>query len=43
MFSQVDGEGNRHVLIEEIIDHQNYGLEVNQKYSLIKTRNGKKC
>ena len=42
MYSQVDGEGNRQVLFEYIIDQQNDVSEVNKKDSFITTRNGNK-
>jgi hypothetical protein len=31
VLAQVDGKGNRHVLFEEIIDHQTDGTEVKQQ------------
>ena len=37
MFDQVNDEGNRHVLFEDIIDHQNYVLEENLQYFFITT------
>jgi hypothetical protein len=42
MFAQVDDEGNRHVLFEEIIDHRTDGTEVKQQDSFLTTRNGNK-
>ena len=42
MFSQVYGEGNRHLLFEEIVDNLNDVSEVNQKYYFITTLNGNK-
>jgi hypothetical protein len=40
MFAQVDDEGNRHVLFEEIIDHRTDGMEVKQQDAFLTTRNG---
>jgi hypothetical protein len=40
MFAQVDDEGNRHVLFEEIIDHRTDGTEVKQQDAFLTTRNG---
>jgi hypothetical protein len=41
MFAQVDDEGNRHVLFEEIIDHQTDGTEVKQQQdAFLTTCNG---
>jgi hypothetical protein len=40
MFAQVDHEGNRHVLFEEIIDHRIDGTEVKQQDAFLTTRNG---
>jgi hypothetical protein len=42
MFAQVDDEGNRHVLFEEIIDHRTDGTEVKQQDAFLTTRNGNK-
>jgi hypothetical protein len=42
MFAQVDDEGNRHVLFEEIVDHRTDGSEVKQQDAFITTRNGNK-
>ena len=42
MFTQVDVEGNRYILFEEIIYQRNNGSEVKQQYDFITTRNGKK-
>jgi hypothetical protein len=42
MFAQVDDKGNRHVLFEEIIDHQTDGTEGKQQGALLTTRNGNK-
>jgi hypothetical protein len=42
MFAQADHEDNRHVLFEEIIDHQTDGTEVKQQDAFLTTRNGNK-
>jgi hypothetical protein len=42
MFAQVEDEGNRNVLFEEIIDHRTNGTEVKQQDALLTTCNGKK-
>lgn len=42
MFAQVDDEGNRHVLFEEIVDHRTDGSEVKQQDAFITTHNGNK-
>jgi hypothetical protein len=42
MFAQVNDEGNRHVLFEEIIDHQTDGTRVKQQDAFLTTRNGNK-
>jgi hypothetical protein len=42
MFAQVDDEGNRHVLFEEIIDHRTDGTEVKQQDAFLTMRNGNK-
>ncbi len=42
MFAQVDDEGNRHVLFEEIVDHRTDGSEVKQQDAFLTTRNGNK-
>jgi hypothetical protein len=42
MFAQVGDKGNRHVLFEEIIDHQTDGTEVKQQGAFLTTRNGNK-
>jgi hypothetical protein len=42
MFAQVDEEGNRHVLFDEIIDHRTDGSEVKQQDAFITTRTGTK-
>ena len=42
MFAQVDEEGNRHVLFEEIVDHRTDGSEVKQQDAFIETRTGTK-
>jgi hypothetical protein len=39
MFAQVDDEGNRHVLFEEIIDHRADGSEIKQQDAFTTTRN----
>ena len=40
LFAQVDAEGNRHVLFEEIVDHRTDGKEVKQQDAFITTRTG---
>jgi hypothetical protein len=41
MFAQVDDEGNRHVLFEEIVDHRtDAGTEVKQQDAFLTTSNG---
>jgi len=40
LFAQVDAEGNRHVLFDEIIDHHTYGKEVKQQDAFLTTRLG---
>jgi hypothetical protein len=40
MFAQVDDEGNRHVLFEEIIDHRTDGSELKQQDAFITARSG---
>jgi hypothetical protein len=42
MLAQVDEEGNRHVLFEEIIDHRTDGSEVKQQDTFIATHAGTK-
>ena len=42
MFAQVDNEGNRHVLFEEIADHRTDGTEVKQQDAFVTTRTGTK-
>jgi hypothetical protein len=42
MFVQVDDEGNRHILSEEIIDHRTDGTEVKQQDAFLTTRDGNK-
>ena len=42
MFSQVDQEGNCHVLLDEIIDYRVKGQEVKQQDAFIITRSGTK-
>ena len=37
MFAQVDGEGNRHVLFQDIFDHRYNGTEVKEQGALITT------
>ena len=44
MIDQVNGEGNWHVLFQEIIDHRYDGTEVKEHDTLITTRTGmKRC
>ena len=40
MFAQVDDEGNRHVIFQEIIDHRRDGTELNQQDAFITSKNG---
>jgi hypothetical protein len=42
MFAQVDLEGNRHVLFEEIVDPRTDGLEVKQQDAFIAMKSGTK-
>ena len=42
MFAQVDDEGNRHVLFDEIVDHRTDGSEVKQQDAFVTTRTGNK-
>ena len=42
MFAQVYGEGDIHVLFEEIADHKNEGSEVNNQDDIFTTVNGNK-
>ena len=37
MFYQVDGEGNQHVLFQDIVDHRYDGIEVKEQDEFIKT------
>ena len=40
MFSQVDDEGNRHVLFDQIIDHRVDGSEIKHMDAFIMSKNG---
>ena len=40
MFAQVDAEGNRHVMFDQILDHRTDGTEVKIDDSFIKSKNG---
>ena len=40
MFSQVDDEGNRHVLFDGIVDHRVNGEEMKKEKSFITSHNG---
>ena len=40
LFAQIDGEGNRHVLFEEIMDHRTNGKQVLQQDAFIVNRSG---
>ena len=40
MFAQVDEEGNRHVFLDEIVDHRTDGTELKQNDTFITSRNG---
>ena len=40
LFSQVDDEGNRHVMLDEIIGHRTNGKEVKQQDAYLKTSSG---
>ena len=42
LFAQVDEEGNRMVLLDEIIDHRTNGKEVMQQDAFVKTSSGAK-
>ena len=42
MFAQVDEEGHRHVLMDEIIDHRTTGKQVLQQDAFITIRSGTK-
>lgn len=42
LFAQVDEEGNRHVLFEEIVDHRTDGTEVKQQDAFLTSQNGNK-
>jgi hypothetical protein len=42
LYAQVDEEGNRHVLFDEIIDHRTNGREVKQQDAFVVTSNGNK-
>jgi hypothetical protein len=42
LFAQVDEEGNRHVLFDEIIDHRTDGSEVKQQDAFIVNKKGNK-
>ena len=42
IFAQVDEEGNRHVIFDEIIDHRSDGNEVNHQDAFIATSYGTK-
>ena len=40
LFTQVDTEGNRHALFDEIADHRTEGKEINQQSAFITVKNG---
>ena len=42
LFAQIDGEGNRHVLFEEIMDHRTTGKQVLQQDAFIINKSGTK-
>ena len=42
LFAQVDDEGNRHVLMKEIIDYRTNGTELKQQDAFITTKTGTK-
>ena len=42
LFAQVDEEGNRHVLFDEIIDHRTNGKEIKQQDAYVTMSNGTK-
>ena len=42
MFAQIDEEGHRHVLMDEIIDHRTNGKQVMQQDAFLTTRSGTK-
>ena len=43
LFAQVDDEGNRQVLMNEIIDYRTNGTELKQQDAFITTKTGTKC
>ena len=43
MFAQVDEEGNRHILFQEIVDHRVDGKEIKQQDAFITTKTGTRC
>ena len=43
MFDQVNGEGNWHILFQEIVNHGYDGTEVKEQNTSITTHTGKKC
>ena len=43
LFAQIDYEGNRQVLMNEIIDYQTNGTELKQQDAFITTKTGTKC
>ena len=40
MFAQVDEEGNRHIMFQEIVDHRVDGKEMKQQDAFITTKTG---
>ena len=40
LFAQVDAEGNRHALFDEISDHRTDGKEIKQQDAFITAKNG---
>ena len=40
MFTQVDEEGNRHIMFQEIVDHRVDGKEIKQQDAFINTKTG---
>ena len=40
LFAQVDEEGHRHVLFDEIVDHRTDGKEMKQQDAFVTTKSG---
>ena len=43
LFVQVDAEGNRHGLFDEIVDHRTGGTYIKQQDAFLTTRTGTRC